>query len=244
MIGIHCKICGDAAPLHGVVDFNKSCELPRGLALPLRGLAVWYRRCGSCGFLFTGMFDEFTPEDWKREVYNAEYLMVDPDYAGARAEANAPLVASIAAQLGLTEEGRSAILIERPRTLDYGSGNGALTERLALTGMECEAWDPLQGGARPSRQFDLVTSFEVFEHTTTPVETAREALGFVRPGGALLFSTLVCDELPAQGTDWFYLAPRNGHVSIHSTKSLDIMLRGLGFGAQHLTPNIHMAMAA
>jgi methyltransferase family protein len=242
LAGISCKICGGEAPLHGVVDFNKSCELPRGLALPLLGVPVWYRRCVSCGFLFTVMFDDFTPEDWKREVYNDGYAEVDPDYAGARAEANAPLVRSIAAQLGLTDPGRASIMIEPARVLDYGSGNGALTVLLADLPADCAAWDPLQPGPRPVLQFDLVTAFEVFEHTTTPIETAREALGFLRPGGALLFSTLVNDDLGAQEMNW-YAAPRNGHVSIHSTKSLDLLFAGFDFGTQHLTPNIHMAMA-
>lgn len=189
------------------------------------------------------MFDDFTPEDWKREVYNDRYLEVDPDYSGERAERNAPLVASIASQLGLTDPGRSSILIERPRVLDYGSGNGKLTELLACLPAECAAWDPLGAQERPSRQFDLVTCFEVFEHTTTPVETAREAVAFIRPGGALLFSTMVCDDLGPQELNW-YVAPRNGHVSIHSTKSLDTLFAGLGFGTQHLTPNVHMAMAS
>jgi SAM-dependent methyltransferase len=237
-----CKICGDDAPLHGVVDFNKSCELQRGLVLPLLGMPIWYRRCASCGFVFTRMFDGFTQEDWKREVYNVRYLEIDPDYASVRAEANAPLVASIAGQLGLTDPAYGTIMIERPRLLDYGSGNGKLTELLACLPADCAAWDPLGPGEKPDRQFDLVTAFEVFEHTTTPVETAREALAFIRPGGALLFSTLVCDDLGPQEMNW-YIAPRNGHVSIHSTKSLDLMLSGLGFGTRHLTPNIHMAMA-
>lgn len=241
---IPCKICGADAPLHGVVDFNKSCELGKGLTLPVRGVAIWYHRCTGCGFLFTRQFDDFSAEDWKREVYNDDYLQVDPDYAGARAEANAPLVRSIADQLGLNAPFRSSILIEPPRILDYGSGGGTLTALLADLPFECTAWDPFQASERPVGQFELVTAFEVFVHAPKPIETARDAANLVRGGGALLFSTLVCDDLPAQHTDWAYLAPRNGHVSIHSTRSLDVMFKGLGLQVQHLTPNIHIAMLA
>lgn len=234
--------------MHGVVDFNKSCEIERGLALELSGVPVWYYRCSSCGFLFTRDLDGFSIEDWRKHIYNDGYALVDPDHAGARAEANAPLVRSIVEQLGLTDAGLAAILMARRSWLDYGSGNGTLTGLLADLPIDRAAWDPFQGpdgtsGDRPEGQFDLVTAFEVLEHTPTPFETARDALGFVRPGGALLFSTLVCDELPAQKMDWPYLAPRNGHVSIHSTRSLDILFGILRFQVQHLTPNLHIAMA-
>lgn len=226
-----------------MVDFNKSCEIDRGLALELSGVPVWYYRCTGCGFLFTPTFDEFTADDWRRWVYNGDYLRVDPDYAGARAEANAPLVRSLAGQMGIGDPSLAAILTAPRRLLDYGSGGGQLTGLLADLPAERAAWDPFGGQERPEGKFDLVTAFEVFEHTATPMVTACDALGFVRPGGALAFSTLVCDALPAQKTDWPYLAPRNGHVSLYSTRSLDILFGALRYQVQHLTPNLHIAMA-
>jgi methyltransferase family protein len=225
-----------------VVDFNKSCEIDKGLALELSGVAVWYYRCTSCGFLFTPAFDAFSAEDWRRWVYNDDYLQVDPDYSGARAEANAPLVRSIAGQLSLTDPGLAAILTARPRWLDYGSGAGTLTGLLADLPIERAAWDPFGASARPEGQFELVTAFEVLEHAVMPVLTTRDALGFVRPGGALLFSTLVHDEVRTQDMSSWYVSPRNGHCSIHSTRSLDVMFGGFGFQIQHLTPNLHIAM--
>jgi hypothetical protein len=239
---IPCKVCGEASPLHGVVDFNKSCEIDRGLALDLSGVAVWYYRCASCGFLFTAAFDEFSAEDWRTHVYNDDYLQVDPDYAGARAEANAPLVRSIAQQMSLTDPQMGEILLARPRWLDYGSGAGTLTGLLADLPVERAAWDPFGASARPEGQFELVTAFEVFEHAVMPVLTTRDALGFVRAGGALLFSTLVHDDVPTQDVSSWYIAPKNGHVSIFSTRSLDVMFGTLGWSVQHLTLNLHVAM--
>jgi len=39
---IPCKICGEAAPLFGTVDFNRNCEIEGGVKLPLSGTLVRY----------------------------------------------------------------------------------------------------------------------------------------------------------------------------------------------------------
>ncbi len=230
---IQCKVCGGNAALHGVVDFNKSCEIDKGLALPLRGIPVWYHRCPDCGFLFTAQFDDWTADDWRREVYNDEYRTVDPDYiSGDRARANAALI--------LDAHSRTPI----GAMLDYGGGDGYLAAYLRDKGLDATSFDPLLDAAPPPQgTFGLVTAFEVFEHTATPIETARDALAFLRPDGVLLFSTLTCDGLAPQKTDWAYLAPRNGHVSIHSLASLDRMFSDLGWKLQHIHTGLHLATA-
>ena len=79
-----CKICQQPTALFGVVDFNRCCEIPGGIKLPLTGTPVYYRRCGACGFLFTDAFDDWSDAEFKTNIYNAGYLAVDPDYAQAR----------------------------------------------------------------------------------------------------------------------------------------------------------------
>src|SRR5688572_1810116 len=77
-----CKCCGSLAPLFGVVDFHKNCEIAHGRnVLSLSGVPVYYHRCRSCGFIFTVAFDHFSPGDFAREIYNDEYRLVDPDFA-------------------------------------------------------------------------------------------------------------------------------------------------------------------
>jgi methyltransferase family protein len=66
---VPCKICGDPAPLYGVVDFNRNCEIPNGVKLALSGTPIYYRRCGSCG--------------------------VDPGYIAERPNSNADVVARL-----------------------------------------------------------------------------------------------------------------------------------------------------
>src|SRR5580698_7926076 len=75
-----CKICSAPSPLYGVVDFNKSCIEQQGRKLPLSGHPIYFRRCQQCGFTFTTAFDGWDLDAFCRNIYNDEYVVVDPDY--------------------------------------------------------------------------------------------------------------------------------------------------------------------
>jgi SAM-dependent methyltransferase len=226
---IPCKICDADAPLHGVVDFNKTCEALKGRFFPLSGRPVYYRKCVGCGFLFTTEFDRWTPDDWRREVYNDGYADVDPENWGPRAYGNAPYVIKFARRH------------EVGRVMDYGGGNGALARLLREAGLDAVSWDILTDGDPPERgTFDLVTAFEVIEHSATPKQTARDILSFLRPGGTVLLSTLTVDGLPPQSCDLWYIAPRNGHVSIYTRAALARLFGDLGCDVEHINDVVHV----
>ncbi len=231
--GIACKICGAATELQGCVDAGRSCERHRGRFLPLSGTPVYYHRCLQCGFVFTVAFDAWSSDDFRRNIYNEGYAEADPDYAdGSRARANAVLTENAMGQLGAT------------RVLDYGGGNGALAAVLRAKGLDAQSWDPIADRDRPAPAagtFDLVTALEVFEHTATPLETAAHALSMLRPNGRLFFSTLLMDGLPRQATDHWYIAPRNGHISLHTRASLHRLFDRLGWTVNCLNHNLHIA---
>jgi SAM-dependent methyltransferase len=223
-----CKCCGQTATLMGVVDFSKNCEIARGLqVLPLSGIPVYYHRCRSCGFIFTTAFDGFTKSDFADVIYNAEYAKVDPDFAEIRPRANAGMLAEM---FGGTPS---------LRVLDYGGGNGRTAEELRAHGLQnVTTYDPFvpAHSARPDGKFDLVISFEVMEHAPDPRRTMRELDSFLQPGGLILFSTLLQPaDIDIVGLDWWYAAPRNGHVSLHSRRSVSKLVEPYGytFGSFH-----------
>lgn len=227
---IPCKICEKDATFNGYADFAKSCEINRGHYLGLTGWPVKYYRCTSCGFLFTIEFDHYTLEDWKKMVYNDQYHLVDPDYAdGSRACKNAEAV-------------RDFLRINGPRCLDYGGGDGMFAKTIRDQGIDCVSWDMLVDGALDAVvPFDVVTAFEVLEHTPTPIDTMQEILRLLKPNGHFLFSTLTLDLQPQQMDHW-YIAPANGHVSIHTIKSLDTMFWKAGRHLHHYSASLHLAM--
>jgi 2-polyprenyl-3-methyl-5-hydroxy-6-metoxy-1,4-benzoquinol methylase len=230
-----CKCCGFAAPLFGVVDFSKNCEDRRQPPKPLSGIPVYYFGCPQCEMVFTNSFDHFTRDDFTTHIYNAGYAEVDPDFELVRPKDMATRVAGAFA-------GSPHISI-----LDYGGGNGMLAASLRAHGFsDVTTYDPFTTAfaARPQRRFDLITCFEVLEHSNRPAETLDEIVSLRNSDGLLLFSTLlVPPEIAKIGVSWWYIAPRNGHVTLYSAKSLRSLLawRGLRMGSEN--DLIHYACA-
>jgi SAM-dependent methyltransferase len=230
---VPCKVCGTEAALHGVVDFNKSCEEQRGRFLPLSGVPVYYHRCGACGLVFTRSFDHWSKAQYAAHIYNEGYVDVDPDYVEARPASFAAMVADF--------------IHDNPalKLLDYGGGNGKLSEALRARGLDAHTWDPMDehAAAEPPRAaFDLVTAFEVMEHTPDPHATVAEALGALNAQGIMLFSTLTSEDAPPRTLDHWYIAPRNGHITIYTPTSLDTLFAAFGYRLHHYNGHLHLAL--
>jgi hypothetical protein len=229
---VPCKICGGRCALDGVVDFNKNGSEPNGVVLPLLGVPVYYHRCPDCGAVFTVAFDHWTQQDFARHIYNGGYSTVDPDHIEARPLTNSRTVANFVTRApGI-------------RILDYGGGNGRLAQDLVARGLNACSWDVMAADQHKplAGSFDLVTCFEVMEHTTTPVETFAEILSFLTPEGVVLFSTLTIDTLPPRSLQFWYIAPRNGHVTIHTRRSLATLASGFGKRLHHFGDGMHLCL--
>ena len=68
----------------------------------------------------------------------------------------------------------------------------------------------------------LLVSFEVFEHHPQPHELMSNLKRFLAEEGTILFSTLLInDSVMSKGIEnWWYCAPRNGHISLFTPKAL------------------------
>lgn len=229
-----CPVCGGASTLLATVDFNKSCEEARGTRLPPAGRQVRYVICAACDFGFAPEFTGWTPMDFQREIYNEGYLAVDPDHAEARPRANAE---SLLATFG--ERHRPA------RHLDYGGGAGRLSALLREARWDSTSWDPFfdrdvsPGGLGT---FQLITCYEVFEHVADVQGLVRNLSALLAADGLVLLSTLVSDGQLRRGAplDWWYAAPRNGHISLYSSQSLGLLAGQHGFSFASFSPALHV----
>lgn len=229
-----CKICGDPAALYGVVDFHKTCEEDRGIRFALSGVPIYYRRCASCKFLFTDAFDDWSTEQFKIYIYNDEYSKVDPDYQRIRPHGNAEAVARLWGPFKA-----------ETRVLDYGGGNDTFCAMLRDAGFPVAVtYDPMvpEYAERPAGTFDLVTSFETFEHLPDPAAGIASILESAADAGLILFSTMLQPaDFDQLGLNWWYVGPRNGHISIFSRQALTAAWGRHGFKIVSLSDNLHLA---
>ncbi|HEX2540859.1 MAG TPA: class I SAM-dependent methyltransferase [Caldimonas sp.] len=229
-----CKICGGNADLFGVQDFARCCEEVRGRYLPLTGVAVYYRRCAGCGLLFTDAFDDWSDEDFAAHIYNESYGEVDPDFEAGRPLANAGMIApvfqAVKDQLGI---------------LDYGGGNGRFAEELRGAGYPLattyDRFHPAHS-ARPDGAFRLVTCFETLEHMPDPATGAADIASLVAPDGLLIVSTLLQpQDIAQQRMNWWYIGPRNGHVTLFTHQALGVLFARFGFRIlRSVDANLHL----
>jgi SAM-dependent methyltransferase len=231
---LFCPVCGGACLLVDVVDFNKSCEEAKGKFLSRTGISVHYMICRDCSFCFAPEFMTWPFEKFKENIYNDEYVLVDPDYIEARPRANASNLISMFGDRGQTI-----------RHLDYGGGDGLLVEILRKTNWKSTSYDPFVNKDVDLKQFgkfDLVTAFEVFEHVSNVQELMSNLCSLLAPSGLILFSTLLADGNihTHQRINWWYASPRNGHISLFSRKSLDILAKQRGFHFGSLSVGTHV----
>lgn len=231
-VDVACKCCGTRALPTGSIDFNRTCEDRKAPVFPPAGRPIPYHRCPACSFIFTVAFDHLGPDEWQREIYNDSYVLADPDFVDVRPLANAEHIAhNFGRHPGIT-------------LLDYGGGNGLMTRRLVEKGMaQATSYDPFYAGSRrPAGTFDLITSFEVLEHSPTPYDTLKDMREFMGDTGMLYFTTLLQPaDIDLQGLTWWYASPRNGHVSLYSRASLDALMKRLGLVWGSCNDLLHVA---
>lgn len=230
-----CKICQSPTTLFDVVDRSKICDLKNVYPAGLSGTPVYYERCQSCGFLFTRHFDSYQADDWTREIYNGEYARLDPEYHGERAHRNASLL-----QFMFSRQRASII------GLDYGGGNGATSQSLRQIGFNFDSHDPFGfSDMTPHKAgtYNLVTAFEVFEHVPDPVSTLATIMNYMADGPAILIiGTLSSDGRVDNRSRlaWWYAAPRNGHISLYSKRSLATLAQKFGLHCASPLPGTHI----
>ncbi len=227
---IGCKICASPAPWLGARDLSKWCS-HEWQKTPTVGVSVDYHRCPNCSLVFSNSFDSFTNEDWRQYIYNDEYLAIDPDYTGKRGQEMAGFIAT-------TFPAASSISV-----IDYGCGLGTFGNALRQKNWPAVVnYDPFvpEFSQRPESKGDLIFACEVLEHSNKPLETFDEIASLRGPTGVILATTLLAP--PAAGPeilDWWYVAPRNGHVTIHSAKSLALLAARAGLKTGSAGGNLH-----
>lgn len=152
------------------------------------------------------------------------------------------------------------------KVLDFGAGEGALSERLHDLGYDVLAVDMDQAAYRASPPFqrvdfndraqverflaahagrhDVVLGIEVIEHVENPWQYLRDLKGLARPGGAIVVSTP--NVTSAFSRLWFLVRGRMaqfdegdlayGHINPLTEWELRTIAKGIGLEVERLEP--------
>jgi SAM-dependent methyltransferase len=222
-----CKVCSADSLLFDVVDFHGNVDLDpnmpqRKTVFPVSGIPIYYWKCSSCGLVYTRALDAFDATDFKEMVYDQSWR--DHLLGDARDRANQ--IADAVMELFRPGAGTSG--------LDYGGGEGHLSDALNRRGFPFTSYDPFCGsGRKPDRTFDLITCIEVFEHVSDVAALLRDIDQLCADNGGVFFSTALCDGLPrCQG--WAYCVPRSGHITFFTQLSLQRAFAGIRLSYRYL----------
>ena len=198
------------------------------------GVPVSYWRCRDCGLLWTDAFDDWPLAEYRERIYDEDYVLADPPFVYERPARNAAMLERMAGDRR-----------DRISVLDWGGGTGLLGRLLRDRGFSnVETYDLLYDSANPitGHRFDLVCCFEVVEHVPDQFGVFEILANHIADRGALLLSTLLQPpDIARIGLDWWYARPRNGHIRMHSRRSLGKLLNANGLTLLSLSDDLHLA---
>ena len=229
-----CPVCGVICHPLDVVDFNKSCVEESGNFLPLSGIPIYYYLCAQCNFCFAPEMYKWALDEFSQKVYNPGYAEIDPHYKTIRPQVNADNINNIFG------DKKSSI-----KHLDYGGGNGLLSDLLSKWGWDSDSYDPFVNhdiNIKDLGLFDFITAFEVFEHVPDVNELMFQLNTLIKNDSIIYFTTLVSDGNIEKNKrlNWWYASPRNGHISIFSKVSLAILAKKYQLNLVSLSSVDHM----
>jgi hypothetical protein len=131
--------------------------------------------------------------------------------------------------------------------LDYGGGYGMFVRMMRDNGFNffwsdqyCEniyaTKFVVDKPGSTSEQFEVVTSFEVFEHLPDPHKEIEKILSFT---DSILFSTELVSTVPSEIEKWWYVGAEHGqHVALYNIKTLKFIARKYGLNL-YSARNLH-----
>jgi SAM-dependent methyltransferase len=191
--------------------------------MKLSGVPVYYNLCDNCHLLFSPTIYSWSQDQFAQHIYNAEYVKIDPDYIKNRPEQWRGEMLKLFSFFNPVD-----------RHLDYGGGSGLLSNLLRQNGWNSTTFDPfvnINTSIFDLGQFKLISSIEVFEHVNDLNFLMSNLHKLLSDDGLIIFSTKLNDGHITFGKrlNWWYASPRNGHITLFSKKSLEILARKFGF---------------
>lgn len=116
---------------------------------------------------------------------------------------------------------------------------------MQMLGWDSQSYDPfnnLTDDIKILGAYNLITAYEVFEHVPDVNHLMSQLRSLLKKDGIILFTTLLSDGnlFPNHRLDWWYAAPRNGHISLFSSDSLNKLSRKYAFKLESISSAFHI----
>jgi len=193
---------------------------------------VKYFQCSNCKFIQT------EEPYWLEEAYSSAITDLDLGY--------------VTRNILFSELTRKTInhaFAKKSSFLDYGGGYGMFVRLMRDKGFDFYREDKYCENLfsnhfdiddlKVKKKFELLTSFEVFEHLVNPLDEIEKMMQF---SDNLLFSTeLQPDKKFASAKDWWYFSPEIGqHVALFSKNALLEVAKKYNFKFYTSKYNVHL----
>jgi len=175
-----------------------------------------YYRCMECGFIYledshrvNSMEEKRKYDQHNNSLENEGYVQMFEDF----------IELSIAPYLKNIK-----------KVLDFGSGPvPVFSKLLERRGLEVEIYDLYYAPQKvyEGNQYDLITSTEVFEHLSKPLETLELLVGHLNTNGYIVLMTKFPPKEEKAFLDWWYRRDPT-HISFFTPKSFEVMAEKVG----------------
>lgn len=211
---MNCLVCGGTLSTYFAKDFAGTLGLGK----------IDYWRCEACGLVVARTIHEMCDSEWLElnNQYHSSFLgsegcVDDPGW-----------VHRLTAQADTIERlDREGILPKERPWIDYGCGDGKLSDMLSERGLSAIRYDRHMGqnhhgyvGEEALKdKYSVVINTSVFEHIRE-IDTLDEIANLVDDSGVLALHVLVRESIPCD-PDRFYLLPV--HCTFFTNRSMQIL---------------------
>lgn len=237
---VSCNLCGSYESSHLYTLTDTLYQIPGEFVL---------RRCLRCGLMY------LSPRPTRETIaayYPAEYAPYRPPIEDESLALMRWMRRRKLAKRRHLIEGYSGY--RRGHLLDVGCATGLFLNEMAKAGWQVTGVEPVASAAEFARRrfaldvfqgtlggapyepgsFDVLTFWDVLEHTSSPVEELACAARLLRPGGLLALSVPNWDSLERWlfGRHWQGLDPPR-HLYVFTRETLTVLLSLAGFSTLH-----------
>lgn len=192
----------------------------------LKKYDIKYFKCPDCGIIQTEK-PYWLQEAYSNAITNSDIGIISRNYKNTE----------------ILEKIFSIIFPRKNNFLDYGGGYGIFVRRMRDLGFDFEWFDEYcknlfaKGHEKSKEHYDVITSFEMFEHLVNPIEECKKMFALA---DNIVFSTELLPVPNPKITDWWYYCTDHGqHIIFYTKQSLLKIAQTFGknyyyFGGFHI----------